>query len=135
VPIRTCGGNGARWMTDNLDLALTEEIKSSSMRVGDEWVIPFPHVVAAIEAASRSAIAVLGVEVFELLPDGIRLDVMSGYDFRDSTDWDVFVARCNDAAKQFVTNNTRPDGYGYILTATSEREHEELGKLRLSWQM
>ncbi len=114
-------------MMDDFDNVLGAEIRARSRRIGNEWVIPFPEVVEAIDQASNAEIAVLGVDVFELLTDGIRCYGESVYDFRDSTNWRAFVVQNNDAAKQFVAQNTHRSGYGYILTVASHREHQKLG--------
>lgn len=88
-----------------------------------ELVFPFAETRRAILVATTHQIAVLGVEVFRILPDGLGVINYSGYGFDDkSDDWTLYVTLNNDAAAQFVSENERGPGYGYILTASSRTE-------------
>jgi hypothetical protein len=100
---------------------LPDEVRRVSRQIGDEWVIPFPQVLAAIEAASNAEIAVVGVDIHEA-DEGARWVALSTYDFDARTEWTSFVAKNREAARTFVQQNTASEGYGYILTAASQDE-------------
>lgn len=111
----------------DLDKILSPEIRARAVRVGNEWLIPHPEVLQAIAVATDHLIAVLGVECFEILADGVKVENYSGYRFSAAQgDWACFVQQNNYAAVTFVKDNLRGDGHGYILTATSKVEYTNL---------
>jgi hypothetical protein len=71
-------------------------------------------------------IAVLGVEVFRILGDGLGVQTYSGYNFKFEGHWQEYVRLNNAAALDFLVNNRMGEGYGYILTAASEQEFKQL---------
>jgi hypothetical protein len=100
---------------------LPDEVSSFAVRSGQELVLPFDQAEGAVRIASEHLIAVLGVEVFRIQNDGLGVVTYSGYAF-EMTAWREFVRLSNEAALRFLSENTLGDGYGYILTTTSENE-------------
>jgi hypothetical protein len=112
-----------------LDKLLSPEIIVKSVRIGIEWLIPLPEVLQAIAIATSNLIAVLGVECYEILSDGVKFENYSGYQFSLSEDWTHFAQLNNEAAAAFIGANPLPEGHGYILTATSKSEYDGLSTL------
>jgi hypothetical protein len=104
--------------------AITE--KSTLSPAGNERLIPFPEVNHAIHLASMNLIAVLGVELFRILPDGIAPQNYSGYEFERKGDWQAYVRQNNEAALHFIEANPAAPGHSYILTTASEEEFKAL---------
>lgn len=115
-------------MPDDFDTILPSSITAVSVRSGNEWVIPLPQVNEAIKLASEHLIAILGVEAFHIEEIGLRVENYTGYDFEFLGDWPTCVRQNNHAALQFIEKNELGKGYGYILTTTSEKEFENLGR-------
>jgi hypothetical protein len=69
---------------------------------------------------------VLGVEPFRILENGLGVETYSGYSFEPGV-WRDFVVNNNREASLFLSQNKCGDGYGYILTTTSEHEFKSLG--------
>jgi|SRR5580704_12966377 hypothetical protein len=111
---------------DDFDAILSPEISATAVRSGNEWLIPLPQTKVAIGLATKHQIAVLGVEVLRVLPDGLGVEGYSGYEFRVEDDWVKFVSRNNEAAFQYVVEHEFGNGYGYVLTTTSAKEFEAL---------
>jgi hypothetical protein len=110
---------------DDFERMLPDELLTSATRTpsGTELVFPYPEVEKAIHEATAHLIAVLGVEVFRILEDGLGVENYSGYGFDDlRLDWVDYVERNNRAASDFVAKNVHPVGYGYILTTSSSDE-------------
>jgi len=113
-------------MEDDFDKVLLREIKGASRRSGNEWVIPLAKVKQAIELAGQHAIAVLGVELFRLLSEGVATEGYSGYDFEFGGNWASFVSKNNQSAAEYVEEHQSGEAYGYILTTASENEFARL---------
>jgi hypothetical protein len=111
----------------DFEISLADEITRPGVRSGEELVLPFDEARRAVGIATDRLIAVLGVEVFRILADGLGVVTYSGYGFEPS-EWAEFVRANNDEAGRFLISNRLGDGYGYILTATSEQEFRRLGK-------
>lgn len=114
-------------MQDLMQL-IPEQIKPRlSGKLDGEVVIPYPDVLEVIQIASTNSIAVLGVEIFQLLSQGelLALDY-STYQFPFQGDWENFTRLNNAAAVRFVETHVRGEEHGYILTSTSKREFQEL---------
>ena len=88
--------------------------------------MPLPEAKQAIDLANGHLVAVLGVESFRMLEDGLGVEGYSGYAFDFQADWPTFVAENNAAALRFIDENPLGNGYGYILTTTSEHEFTHL---------
>lgn len=112
---------------------LPSELLRSATRTpaGTELVFPYPQVEQAIHEATSQLIAVLGVEVFRILEDGLGVENYSAYGFEDlQGDWTDYVEKNNQAAVRFVAENVHGAGYGYILTTSSRDEAKELARLK-----
>jgi hypothetical protein len=94
---------------------LPDEITMASVRSGEELVLTYDHAQRAVEMATEHVIAVLGVELFRILDNGLGVETYSGYCFELGLWWD-FVEHNNREASLFLAQNRRGDGYGYILT-------------------
>lgn len=106
---------------------LPAAIREASIHADDEWVIPLPEVKQAIHLASEHLIAVLGVESFRILENGLGGEGFSVYIFDFGRDWPTYVCQNNEAAGRFIEENQLGQGYGYILTTVSEDEFNPLG--------
>ena len=111
---------------DDFARILPLEIKTESVRSGNEWVIPLPKVREALELANQHLIAVLGVEVFRVSSDGLGTEGWSGYDFTFDGDWMSFVSENNKSATEYIDQHQLGEGYGYIVTTASENEFAHL---------
>jgi hypothetical protein len=100
--------------------------KATPSPAGNELVIPLPEMNQTIHLASDHLIAVLGVESFQILEDGIGLRNYTGYRFECDGDWAAYVSQNNEAALRFIHENPVGQGHGYILTAVSEDEFKAL---------
>lgn len=111
-------------MMGALEEILPDELKNTTMRPGNELVLPYDEALRAIEIATAQQIAVLGFEAFQVRKDGLLTVDYTGYD-RDISfagDWPSYVAANNVAAEKWIRNHRYGAGYGYILTSTSEAE-------------
>jgi hypothetical protein len=106
---------------------LSPEIKKRSRRAGNEWVLNFADAQMMVAAASAKAIAILGVEIFEVLDEGYRTVRYSGYDFICEA-WPRFVELNNQAARDFIFQHQVQGNYGCIFTSTSRDEFLRLRK-------
>ncbi len=96
---------------------------------GNEVVIPYPEVLQVIQIATQNSIAVLGVELLQILGKGeFRVLNYSGYEFKLEGDWESFVAANNEEAGRFVEEHVLGEEHGYILTSTSKREFDALAR-------
>ena len=112
----------------HLESVLSSDIIASATKTGNELVIPLPYVLNALNTATAELIAVLGVEAFRILEDGVQVQTYSGYQIPDADNWKAFVVANNQAAAEFIQANPFGPGFGYILTSTSKQEHDALGK-------
>lgn len=91
-----------------------------------ELGLPYPEVLEAIDIASAEKIAVLGLELFQVEGESLLFVTGSGYDLPYGGQWDEFVRANNAAARDFVANNRRGEGFVYILTSTTSQEYYDL---------
>jgi hypothetical protein len=110
----------------DLEKALPTEITSRAVLSGNELLFPGDTATAAVRIANQNLIAVLGVEVFRILDNGVSTEAYSGYEFKFEGKWQDFVRFNNDAALRFLEGNSFGEGHGYILTSTSENEFRSL---------
>lgn len=115
-------------MPDAFDTILPSAITAAALRNGNEWVLPLPQVKEAMKLASEHLIAVLGVEVFHIEENGLRVENYTGYAFDFLGDWPAYVQQNNHAAFRFIEKNELGNGYGYILTTSSEEEFKNLDR-------
>lgn len=112
----------------DFETSLSGEITQPAARSGEELVLTIGQAQRAIGIATQHLIAVLGVEAFRILGDGLGVVNYSGCGFEPRGDWTELVRLNNDEAVRFLAENRLGDGYGYILTATSEQEFLRLGE-------
>jgi len=102
-------------------------------RVGEELTFTYPEVLGVIDLCSANAIAVLGVELFLVKPDGHYASGTSDYDLLEKqrwptvelVDWTEYVRYNNALAKECVHRNPLGDDHVYVLTTSSWREFSE----------
>jgi hypothetical protein len=111
-----------RAVEHDFDRILSPEIKQASALSGAEWLIPFYKLNEVIELATQHSIAVLGIEVFRVLSDGLGTEGYSGYEFKLDGNWADFVSQNNKSATAYIVRHQFGEGHGYILTTTSENE-------------
>jgi hypothetical protein len=61
------------------EAVLPPKVIERSYPSGHELAIPYPDVLDAVQIASRECIAILGVETFEITPDGLQVVDYTGY--------------------------------------------------------
>jgi hypothetical protein len=110
----------------DFEKSLPVSLTRAALRSGDELVFPLTEAQEAIHIVTEKFIAILGVEIFRILEDGLQPTNHSGYEFTRDEAWAGFVRVNNDAALDFIEKHSFGGGYGYILTPTSERELAEL---------
>lgn len=113
-------------MKDHLAEILPPELKAKAIRTDREYVFPYPQVMDVIQIATQHGIAVLGVETVEVRPDGVKVDQMSDYEVLFAGEWRPFVELNNSNALDFVRRNPSGEDHGFILTATSRSEFDNL---------
>jgi hypothetical protein len=116
----------AAMVMSDLDKVLPITITGAAVRSGNELVIPLPEVMHAIHVASEHLIAVLGVESFRILENGFGCEDYTDYAFEVGGDWPAYVRSNYEAARRFIDETQLREGYGYILTSSSENEFKEL---------
>lgn len=116
--------------TDDFDRILPASITKASVRNVNEWVIPLPEVKQAIRLATEHLIAVLGVESFRILANGLGVVGYTGYEFEFIGNWPGYVRQNNGAALRYIEENQLGQGYGYILTVSSENEFRTMSRPR-----
>jgi hypothetical protein len=107
---------------DEFDKILPSEITAKATRSGNEWVLPLAEANRAIHLASEHRIAILGVEAFRILDNGLGVENYSGYEFEYESEWPAYVRQNNEAALRFIQEHPVGHGHGYILTTVSEIE-------------
>jgi len=110
-------------------------ILEKSFKTGNEYAIPYPEVLQAVQIATAKNIAILGVETFRVVDDALRCDRFSGYGFELGDDWISFVQANNHQALQEIVEVDRHVGNRFILTTASKSEYEELGSAQLRAQL
>lgn len=107
------------------DFALVESIVrlSTGRTLGGELAFTYPSVLDVIRICTKEALAVLGVEVFLVTPEGYFTEALSTYDLLlGESAWSDFVDANNGFADQFVRQNPAGDDHMYLLTVSSHRE-------------
>ena len=106
-----------------------------SFKAGNEYAIPYPEVLEAVQIATSKQIAVLGVEAFTVVGDSLLCERFSGYDFKMSQDWISFVETNNNEALREIAEVDHHAATRFILTTASETEFEELGSAQFRAQL
>src|SRR5437764_2095550 len=120
------------------DLEQVESIvgAASGRTIGNELTFAFPEVSEVIGLCTQNEIAVLGVEVLDVRPDGYYTKSLSVYDLKMGSGpkrrdgWIDYVHANNTLADKFVKSNPFGDDHIYVLTAASWREFQQL-KLKM----
>jgi hypothetical protein len=102
--------------------------------VGDEPTFAFPEVLEVVKLCSANQIAVLGVELFLVKPDGYYASGCSAYELYEKqrwsvvrlTEWPEYVRYNNALAEEFTRRNPLGDDHVYVLTTSSWREFCEI---------
>lgn len=113
-------------MLGDFDRILPSTITDAAVRSGIEWVIPLVEAKQGVNLANEHFVAVLGVESFHILENGFGVEAYTGYAFDLQGDWPTFVRQNNNAALRFIEEYQFGQGYGYILTTSSEDEFKRL---------
>jgi hypothetical protein len=104
--------------------------------LGDELTFSSPEVLQVINLCTKREIAVLGLEIFQVLPQGYATKKLSGYDQQmnmgpeNVAGWPEYVAKSNGLAEEFVRLNPAGDDHVYILTTSSWREFCEIQDIK-----
>lgn len=104
--------------------------------LGDELTFSFPEVLGVIGLCTMHEIAVLGLELFQVLPEGYATKKYSGYSQQmnkgpsNVEGWSAYVEKSNALAKEFVHLNPTGDDHVYILTTSSWREFCEIQDIK-----
>jgi hypothetical protein len=116
-------------MTDDFEQLESAIALSSGKTVGGELGFTYPAVLEAIKLCTANEIAVLGSELFAVLPEGYHTQAISPYRVaKDNYTWREFVQLNNDRAEEFVLKNPAGDDHIYLLTTASSREFAALRK-------
>jgi len=113
-------------------------LAASVGRTGDdELTFAFPEVLHVIKLCSTNLIAVLGLDLFKILSDGLYQTVkLSGYHLEIKQnpqrveEWPEYVQLNNTLAEEFVRQNPAGDDHLYILTTSSWREFCEIQDIK-----
>lgn len=97
----------------------------------------FPEVLTAVEVCTANSIAVLGVDLLEVVPDGLSTRGLLNNQLawnkylEQGRTWNEFVTDNNALALQYLRENLRGDSHMFLLTAVSRREADSLGNARI----
>lgn len=114
---------------------LPATILEKSVKTGPEYAIPFPEVLEAVHIATAKNIAVLGVETFSVVEEGLQCEGSSGYEFELGDDWVSFVRANNDQALKEIAEAGHHAATRFILTTTSKSEFDELESAQFRAQL
>jgi hypothetical protein len=98
------------------------EMIEKSVKTGNEYAIPYPEVLEAVQIATSKEIAILGVETFTVLGESLLCESFSGYNFELGEDWISFDRANNDQALQEIAEAGHHAGVRFILTIASKSE-------------
>jgi hypothetical protein len=97
--------------------------------VGEELAFTYPDVLEVISLCTANGMAVLGVEIFVVRPEGFQTEHLSIYDQHmrqgsevDKDGWSDYVAENNRHADEFVRLHPSGDDHVYVLTTASWAE-------------
>lgn len=111
------------------------EMLAKSIKTGNEYAIPYPDVLEAVQIATSKEIAILGVETFSVVEHGLQCERFSGYEFELGDDWASFVGANNDQALKEMAVAGHHAGTRFILTTASKSEFDELGSAQFRAQL
>ena len=93
--------------------------------INSELAFAYPNALHVIEVCTQKLIAVLGVEIFQVVGAGFQTRGCSDYVLLE-TGWAEFVVANNQLAEQVVTEHPVGDDQLYIFTAVSRAEFANL---------
>jgi hypothetical protein len=111
------------------------EIREKSVNTGNEYAIPYPEVLEAVQIAAARNIAILGVETFAVVENGLQCERFSVYEFELGVDWASFVKANNERAMKEIAEADRHAATRFILTTSSKSEFEELDSAQFRAQL
>jgi hypothetical protein len=119
-------------MDQDLNLALPEEMRVRAALSGNELVLSREDAIAAIAIGTERQIVILGVEFFDVKPDGFQVLDFSAYESEIMLrqKWAEFVTEMNIRAERWVIQQPEAETYGYILISASLREWDKLVVMR-----
>ncbi len=106
----------------NLDSFVPDKLRVQATKVGNEWLYPIDAVSELIRIADERDIAILGVELFRIVANGLQTEAMSSYEVPFDGNWNDFVRKNNALASEFVHRSHKGQNGGYILTSVNETE-------------
>lgn len=101
------------------------EIRARALQVGSELLFSYSDALTMVDAACATCIAILGIEAFEVHPNGVKPLKFSSYDVPFSDDWMRFVLLNGEQARNFIRSYPLGEDHGYLLTAASNFEYED----------
>ena len=95
--------------------------------IGGEPAFLFPEIFDVLALCTKHGVAVLGIELFKVDPDGYSTEGISDYEvLLRNQSWHEFVLKNNSLASDFATMNPAGDDHFYLLTASLESEYPDL---------
>ena len=93
--------------------------------IGKELCFTYTEALQVAEICTEKRIAILGVEIFQVMNSGFQAKGSSDYEVQQQ-DWSTFVERNNALAKEFLRDNATGDEHVYVFTTSSENEFRQL---------
>ena len=111
-----------------LEEVLPDGLKESAIASGSELVLSFAGATAAILIATDHQVAILGVDAFEIQPDGLGTVALFDASRNNAFtgDWKAYVALLNAECSRWLNEHRLGENHGYILTSASESEFANL---------
>jgi hypothetical protein len=111
-----------------LEEVLPDDLKKSAIASGNELVLPFAEATAATLIATDHQIAVLGLEAFEVRPDGLATVALFDASLNNAFtgEWKAYVPLMNGECSQWLQEHRLGENHGYILSSASESEFANL---------
>jgi hypothetical protein len=105
---------------------IPEVVQLVNGNINSELAFTYPAVLDVLAVCAKNRIAVLGVEIFQVV-EGQRFQArgFSAYVFAEDS-WEHFVGKNNSAAKEFIKKNPVGDDCVYLLTTASKQEFANL---------
>jgi hypothetical protein len=115
--------------TRMLDRILPQGLTERSIPTGNELLLPYDEALSAIRIANEHAIAVLGLEAFEVQKEGLlTIDMVDPSNYIPFTgNWKQYVDTINSESARWLREHQPGEDHGYILTSAS---FDEFSKLR-----
>ena len=114
----------------DLENLLPEDLKKRAIPSENELILPYADALHAITIANEHQIAVLGLDVVDILTEGpyrFYVSNYTGYDIKFAGNWQAFMMANNSEAERWIEQHPLGDGHGYILSSVSETEFAALG--------